>query len=181
MSGVFPRLSATWLPAAATRLAGDRGIPPWDLVRDTDRALHEFFSRLVPEVVRRDLGDSRSRVNLDLRRLAESARELDASLPQLVESVRVKVDFQFGRLLEGLVAKARARFDRAHPEVARLRHALLPHGRLQERRLAWLDLVARGGAAALPLALAAAEEHLDRALAGEPCHFLLATPGGNLA
>ena len=71
---------------------------------------------------------------------------MDASLPQLVESARAKVDYQFQRLLEGLAGKVRHRLEREHPEWPRLRHYLLPGDRLQERRLASLEVVAYRGA-----------------------------------
>jgi uncharacterized protein YllA (UPF0747 family) len=176
MSLVFPRLSATWMPPAATGLVRERGVDPWGLVRDTDRALRELFARLLPESLRVQLERAREGANEGLRGLAEPSRSLDASLPQLVESVRAKVDFQYGRLLEGFVSKLRARFDREHPAVGRLRHALLPNGRPQERRLAWLDCVARGGPEILDRGLEAATAHVDRSFEAEPFHYVLGIP-----
>ena len=87
---------------------------------------------------------ARAQAALDgLARFGEASRALDASLPQMVESARGKVDFQFARLHEGLAGKARARLDREHPAWRRLRYVLLPGDKLQERRLA----VARAGRA----------------------------------
>lgn len=178
MSLVFPRLSATWLPSAARTLVREHGLDAWELVRDTDRSLRELSSRLLPESVRAELERLREQSNQGLTAFAEPARTIDASLPQLVESVRSKIDFQYGRLLEALVAKVRARFDRAHPAVGRLRHALLPNGRPQERRLAWLDVVARGGAGVLATGLEIARAHAERAATSGPVHYLIAMPPG---
>jgi hypothetical protein len=70
----------------------------------------------------------------------------------------------------------RLRLERAHPQAGRLRHALLPAGRPQERRLAWLDLVARGGIEVLARGRELAEDHIERALAGQTSHALVALP-----
>jgi len=176
MSLAFPRLSATWLPGAALALVRDYDVTAWDLVRDTDLAIRSVVNRLVPAFVRDELERLRREANEGLTRFAEPARAVDASLPQLVESVRAKVDFQYGRLLEALVTKRKAAFDRAHPAAARLRHALLPQGRPQERRLGWLDLVAHEGAEAVASAHDAAALHVEQAFAGEVAHYL-AHPG----
>ena len=77
--------------------------------------------------------------------MSGAAAQVDASLPQMVASARAKVDYQFARLEEGLVGKVRHRLEREHPEWARVRYVLLPGDRLQERRLASLEPVARRG------------------------------------
>jgi hypothetical protein len=64
----------------------------------------------------------------------------------MVDSARAKVDYQFQRLEEGIAGKVRHQLDRRHPEWARLRYYLLPGDRLQERRLAGMELVAYRGA-----------------------------------
>ncbi|HEV2105462.1 MAG TPA: hypothetical protein VGU27_06985, partial [Candidatus Eisenbacteria bacterium] len=97
----------------------------------------------------------------------------DAGLPQLVESAQGKVDYQFARLHEGLLAKARARLDREHPAWRRLRYVLLPGDKLQERRLASLEPVARRGAGVVAELCELAGEHAARAAAGEASHLLL--------
>jgi uncharacterized protein YllA (UPF0747 family) len=141
-----PRLGLTWLPPAAVALLEAAGADPWELVADTDAVLRALAEREVPEAARADLEQARAGARTGLERLAGSAREVDASLPQLVESARAKVDYQFQRLREGVVGKVRHRLERAHPEWPRLRHYLLPGDRLQERRLASLEVVAhRGG------------------------------------
>jgi hypothetical protein len=53
-----------------------------------------------------------------------------------------------------------------------------PHGALQERTLAWLDVIARGGRDAELKAQAAASDHVRRALDGEPlAHDVMALEG----
>ena len=178
MSPVFPRLTATWLPAAACALVRDHEVEPWELVRDPDAALRALAERALPAAARSGFETLRTAGNAALRAFAETAAAVDASLPQVVESARGKVDYQYARILEALVAKSRARLERAHPQAARLRHALAPGGRAQERRLAWLDLVARGGAAALARAQELADYHVESVLAGSVSHGVVAVPEG---
>lgn len=142
-----PRLGLTWLPPAAVGLLEASGAGPWELVVEADAVLRRLAERGIPASPRADLEGARGAARDGLERLARSAREVDASLPQLVESARAKVDYQFQRVLEGVVGKVRHRLEREHPEWPRLRHYLLPGDRLQERRLASMEIVAHRGAA----------------------------------
>src|SRR6185369_16843303 len=137
-----PRLTATWLPPAAVELIEASGAPAWDLVTGADRVLREHADRAVPAALRSEIEDARAAVFSALDRYAQSSTRVDASLPQLVESARGKIDFQFARLSEALTGKVRHRLERQHPEWSRLRYYLLPGDRLQERRLASLEPVA---------------------------------------
>ena len=98
---------------------------------------------------------------------------MDASLPQMVESARGKVDYQFARLEEGLVAKARHRLERQHPEWLRLRYFLMPGDKLQERRLASLEVVARRGAPVVAELCELAAEHARRVAGGTLEHLVI--------
>jgi bacillithiol synthase len=159
-----PRLGATWLPPAAVALIEAAGAEPWEVVAGTDAILRRLAEQSVPAGPRADLELARADALGGLERLATSVREVDASLPQLVDSARAKVDYQFQRLLEGLTGKVRHRLERGHPEWTRLRHYLMPGDRLQERRLASLELVAYRGRAIVPALCDLAAEHV-RALA----------------
>jgi bacillithiol biosynthesis cysteine-adding enzyme BshC len=140
-----PRLSVTWLPAAATALLDASGSPPFDFVVGADAALKRVAEARVPEAARATLDRARRAALEGLDAVGRAAAEVDASLPQMVASARAKVDYQFARLEEGLVGKVRHRLERQHPEWARVRYVLLPGDRLQERRLASLEPVARRG------------------------------------
>lgn len=173
MSGVFPRLSSTWLPAAAMNLVREFDVSPWELVKDTDKTIKDLVSRMVPAPVRSEFERLRKEANEGLNRFAEPAATVDASLPQLVESVRSKIDFQYGRLLEALVTKRKAGFERAHPAAGRLRHALMPQGRAQERRETWLDLLAHEGPEFTNALSDLATLHVEQSFAGDPAHYLV--------
>jgi len=159
-----PRLGLTWLPSQALELLEASRAEPWDLVSSADVVLKHLAERSVPVGVRVDLERAHADALAGLERFATSARTVDASLPQMVESARAKVDYQFQRLLEGLAGKVRHQLERQHPEWLRLRYYLLPGDRLQERRLASLEVVARRGRGVVSAVCARAAEHA-RALA----------------
>ena len=147
-----PRLTATWLPPAALALLDVTGVEPWTLVTGADAVLRQLAERAVPPAVRSELEAARQAAQQALERFAETCRTVDTSLPQLVESARGKVDYQFARLEEGVAGKARHRLERQHPEWLRLRYYLLPGDKLQERRIASLEVVSyRGRAVAAEL------------------------------
>jgi hypothetical protein len=112
-------------------------------------------------------------VDQSLARLADAARAFDASLPQMIESARGKMDFQVSRLAEGVLGKARGQLDREQPQWRRLRYVLLPGDKLQERRLAALEPVARLGAGVVGELCELATEHAARTAAGVHEHHLL--------
>jgi hypothetical protein len=83
------------------------------------------------------------------------------------------VDYQFARLEEGVVAKARHRLEHEHPDLMRLRYYLMPGDKLQERRLAALEPVAWRGKAVVAGVVDAALEHLAALERGELYHAVV--------
>jgi uncharacterized protein YllA (UPF0747 family) len=168
-----PRLTATWLPAAAAELIEASGAPAWEVVSGADAVLRRHAARAMPPGVLAALERARAAAGEGLARFAETSRQVDASLPQMVESARGKVDYQFARLEEGLVAKARHRLERQHPEWLRLRYFLMPGDKLQERRLASLEVVARRGTAVVGELCELASEHARRLAGGVLEHLVI--------
>jgi len=168
-----PRLSATWLPPPAVALLDASGCGAWEIVTGADGVLKRLAEREVPADVRTELENARVQALSGLERFGSAAQRLDPSLLQLVDSARAKLDYQYARLLEGLIGKVRNRLERRHPEWLRLRYYLLPGDRLQERRLASLEVVAhRGVRVALELC-SLAEEQARRLERGAHEHLLL--------
>lgn len=168
-----PRLGVTWLPPAAVALIEATGAEPWQLVTGVDAALRLLAEQSVPAGPRADLERARADALGGLERLAVSVREVDASLPQLVESSRAKVEYQFQRLLEGLTGKVRHRLERGHPEWPRLRHYLMPGDRLQERRLVSLEVVAHRGRGVVPALCELAAGHVRALTRGVNEHLVV--------
>ncbi len=172
---VVPRFSATWLPAAAAAAAAAAGIPVEALVREPDAALAAFFAAGVPPELARSVAALRARTRAELEGLGAGARAFDASLPEFVHATAARIDWRLGRLENGLVKKARRRWKRENPAHAHFASYLRPHGKLQERTLAWLDPIARGGVAVEALGRERAAAHVDDLLAGRAlAHEVLA-------
>jgi len=158
---VVPRFAATWLPPAAVGLIEATGVDPWEVVIATDAVLRGAAEGRVPAEVRDELRRARESTGETLERFARLAARVDGSLPQMVESARGKIDYQFARLLDGVVGKSRHRLEREHPEWLRVRYYLAPGDKLQERRLASLEPVARHGAGVAGELCDLAEEHAE--------------------
>jgi uncharacterized protein YllA (UPF0747 family) len=177
-AAIVPRWSATWLPAAALQACAEAGVAPAAFVQRPDEAMAAFHARGVPPGLARTLAELRAHNEAAFTQLAGDAPQLDASLPELVRATARRVDWRLGRLSEGFARKARRAWKRARPEGAHVAAYVRPRGALQERTLAWLDLVARGGMDAEAAARAAALAHVERALAGEPlAHDVMALEG----
>jgi uncharacterized protein YllA (UPF0747 family) len=168
-----PRFGATWLAPPAIALLEAAGGDPWDVVIASDAMLKRLAESRVPRDLTAALEHARREGMAGLGRVSELSRTLDASLPQMVESARVKMDFQFARLVEGMVGKARHRLEREHPEWVRVRYHLSPGDRLQERRLSSFEPVAYRGAAVAAEVAALAEEHAAALESGHVTHLLL--------
>jgi uncharacterized protein YllA (UPF0747 family) len=172
---VVPRWSATWVPPAALAAADAAGVAIEELVRDPDVALAGFFADGVPPELQGELQALREKARAALDGLAARAESFDRSLPEFVRATAARVDWRLARLERGLVRKARRRWKREHPEHAHLASYLRPFGKLQERTLAWLDPVARGGTAFEAVARERAAAHVEALLAGRPLgHDVLA-------
>ena len=167
------RFSATWLPPAAVALAEAAGGDAWDVVAHTDAVLGRVAETRVPGELQRALAAARAAADQSMARLTEVSRGFDASLPQMVESARGKIDFQVSRLAEGVLGKARGRLDREQPLWRRLRYVLQPGDRLQERRLASLEPVARRGRDVVRGLCDLAAEHARATASGVHEHYLL--------
>jgi uncharacterized protein YllA (UPF0747 family) len=168
-----PRFGATWMPAEACKLLAASGAPAWRVVAQTDAVINEVAGLQVPPALELELTQARAAAMDGLERFAQASRSLDPSLPQMVESARGKVDFQFARLHEGLVGKVKGKLDKDHPAWRRLRYVLLPGDKLQERRLASLDPIARRGNSVVGDLCVLAAEHARRTAEGVHEHFLL--------
>ena len=167
------RFGATWLPPAAVGLAEAVGGDAWEVVAHTDAVLARVAETRVPGELQRALATARAAADQSMARLAEVARGFDASLPQMVESARGKIDFQVSRLAEGVLGKARGRLDREQPLWRRLRYVLQPGDKLQERRLASLEVVARRGLDVVRGLCDLATEHARGTADGVHEHYLL--------
>lgn len=167
-----PRFGATWLPPAAVAMLDATGADPWELVTGADHVLKLHAERQVPADVRESIERAHHAALAGLESIAAASRRVDASLPQLVESARAKVDYQFSRLYEGIAGKVRHQLERRNPEWLRLRYYLLPGDRLQERRLASLELVAYRGAAVAGELADLGAEHAERLKRGALEHLV---------
>jgi bacillithiol synthase len=170
---LVPRFGATWLPPEGVELVHAAGVDAWQVIAATDAVLAKYAETRIPLALESELTSARQAALDGLARFGEASRVLDASLPQMVESARGKVDFQFARLHEGLTGKARARLDREHPAWRRLRYLLLPGDKLQERRVASLEPIARRGASVAADLCELAAEHARRAADGVQEHAVL--------
>ena len=168
-----PRFGATWLPPAAVSLVEAAGGDAWEVVTHTDAVLARLAETHVPADLQQAVAAARAAVDQSLARLADEARGFDSSLPQMVESARGKMDFQLTRLAEGVLGKARGRLDREQPLWRRLRYVLWPGDKLQERRLASLEPLARRGPVVVAELCELAAEHAARTAAGVHEHHLL--------
>lgn len=176
--GVLPaapalRFGATWLPPAAVALSDAAHGNAWEVVTHTDAVLARVAETRVPRGLHEALAAARMAVDQSMARLADESRGLDPSLPQMVEAARGKMDFQVSRLAEGILGKVRGKLDREQPHWRRLRYLLLPGDKLQERRLAALEPVARHGSGVVAELCELAAEHAARTAAGVHEHYLL--------
>jgi uncharacterized protein YllA (UPF0747 family) len=169
----IPRISLTWVPASGIELLEAAGGTVEELVFQADALLRRHAESRMPADVREALERGQQESQEALARIAEALRRVDPSLPQMVESARGKVEFQFARLHEGLAGKLRHKIERQHPEWARLRYYLRPGDRFQERRLASLEPLVRRGPGVVGELCRLAAEHARRVEAGEVEHLVV--------
>jgi uncharacterized protein YllA (UPF0747 family) len=168
-----PRLAATWLPPAAVALLDAAHADPAELVLAADAVLHRHAEQSVPGAVLEVLQRAEGEAIAGLARISEAARAVDTSLPQMVDSVRAKLEYQYQRLREGAVGKVRRKLEHQRPEWQRLRYYLMPGERWQERRLATLEVAAYRGAAVVAEIAELAHDHARRLADGVLEHAVI--------
>jgi bacillithiol synthase len=167
------RFSATLFPPAWQRL-GDRP-DAWDVMDRLDKILHEWGTKEVPQGLLEEVARIRGETDARLNSLEEPLGRFDRSLPQLVDSVAGKIDFQLRRIEETLAVKGRAALYRKVPELKYLREYIRPRGDMQERSFVlWTPLLYEGTAALRDLDVAV-EDWFDKGASG---HALLGLEEG---
>ena len=167
-----PRLAATWLPPPAIALLEASGARADELVTSADSVIQRQAERSVPGAPLETVERARREAMEGFGRIADASRAVDASLPQLVESARGKADYQYQRLREALVGKVRKKIERHHPDWLRLRYYLMPGEKLQERRLASLEIAAYRGIGLAVELTELARDHARRLIDGTLEHVV---------
>jgi bacillithiol biosynthesis cysteine-adding enzyme BshC len=162
---VVPRWSTTIIEPRVQRMLDALGITETDLADP-----HAVESRLaraeLPETTATALAALRSDTMTAIDRL----RSDDAGLvaPEVVDGVRRDLAHRLDRLERRYIAGVKRRETELMGRIATARGALYPHGIRQERKLAWLPFLARGGAPLIERMLEAAREHARGVVAAAP-------------
>lgn len=163
------RFSATLFPPGWVGVR-EKPDPAQTLERTTD-TIDAMARGSIDTALLEEVRGTQERVLGSLMALADPLAKVDRSLPQLLESVTSKVDFQLRRIEEAVLTKARAALLRRYPVLANLRETLSPRGRPQERAFSlWTPYMIEGMGAIRDLERAI-EDWFAR---GESGHALLA-------
>jgi uncharacterized protein YllA (UPF0747 family) len=166
------RFSATLFPPGWQDSGG--GPDPFEVLERPEETIDAMARRAIDPALLKEVEETRVRILDLLVALEEPSARLDKSLPQLLNSVTGKVDFQVRRVEEAILTKARAALLRRSPALANLREVLTPRGRPQERGFTLWTPFAIEGMRAIRDLEGAVEAWLAR---GESGHALLAMEG----
>lgn len=162
---VVPRWSTTLIEPRVQKLLNELGVVPSDLADP-----HGVEGRLVRE----SLNPSTQAALTGLRESTGAAIDRLAGVndgtisANVLDGLRRDIGHRLERLERRVVAAAKRRETDLMRRVATARGALYPHGIRQERKLAWLPFVVRGGSALLDAMLGAAREHARELTATAP-------------
>lgn len=158
------RMQALLVPGLAPERIGERGeLSGYDeVVADPEAFVEGQVEREIPEELVSRIAGFRERIRSDLTELHARLRGLDASLVQIAESAEGKIDYQIGRILDGVRGKVRRRLFLQEPVLAALRDLIQPREKPQERVLSLLTPFLSEGLEAGPALLAEAERLFAR-------------------
>jgi bacillithiol biosynthesis cysteine-adding enzyme BshC len=167
---VVPRWSATLIEPRLQKTLNSLGLAATDLADP-----HAAEGRLVRATIDTELAAA-----LDALRSAttQAIDRLDAAndgtiAADVVGGLRRDMGHRLERLERRVVAGAKRRETELMRQIATARGALYPHGIRQERKLAWLPFLVRGGSQLLDAMLAGARIHAQSLVTAEPA---LASP-----
>jgi hypothetical protein len=156
------------VPPMGSSVSPTEAMPPVEAFRDPDAYLARRTEQAAPAELLARADALRLRTRDDLAAFGAQVAAYDAGLPQVVESVAGKADFQLQRIREGILARARQRLLRTDPRLAHWREFVLPRDGEQERSLSLLSPFMLDGPDAAGELREAASLHLRRLEEGRP-------------
>jgi uncharacterized protein YllA (UPF0747 family) len=153
---VVPRWSVSLIEPRVQKMLNAMGVSATDLA--DPHAVEGRLARasLAPETGQA-LAGLRESTNSAIDRLGNANDGTIAA--NVLDGLRRDIGHRFDRLERRVVAGAKRRETDLMHRIATARGALYPHGIRQERKLAWLPFLVRGGPALLDAMLGAAREH----------------------
>ncbi|HEY4305926.1 MAG TPA: bacillithiol biosynthesis BshC [Gemmatimonadaceae bacterium] len=162
---VVPRWSTTLIEPRVQRMLDELNVSATDLADP-----HAVDGRLAREALSADtqaaLSGLRESTNTAIDRLGNANDGTIAA--DVLDGLRRDIGHKLERLERRVVAGAKRRETDLMRRIATARGALYPHGIRQERKLAWLPFLARGGSPVLDAMLAAAREHARGLVSAAP-------------
>jgi uncharacterized protein YllA (UPF0747 family) len=159
---VVPRWSTTIVEPRIQRQLDGFGLGP-EAFADPHGAETTVARGALPVDVARSINLMRENLDADLDALSAANAEL---VPEaVVDGLRRSLEHQMARAERRLIAGVKRRETEMMRKLATLRGVLYPHGVRQERKLAYVPFLARGGPALVDAMLAAAAAHARLTLA----------------
>jgi bacillithiol biosynthesis cysteine-adding enzyme BshC len=162
---VVPRWSTTLIEPRLQKTLNALGIAATDLADP-----HAVEGRLVRQRISGELQTAlaslRASTGQAIDRLGAANDGTIAA--DVVDGLRRDIGHRLERLERRVVASAKRRETELMRQIATARGALYPHGIRQERKLAWLPFLARGGSHVVGAMLAAARDHARGLTAAAP-------------
>jgi bacillithiol biosynthesis cysteine-adding enzyme BshC len=162
---VVPRWSTTVIEPRLQKMLNDLGVAAADFADP-----HAVETRLARAAIGPDvegaLQGMRHSVDEATRRLAAANDGVVG--PAVIDGLRKELDHRLQRLERRFVAATKRRETALMSRIATARGALYPHGIRQERKLAWLPFLVRGGPDVLDAMLEAAAGHARSLVSGAP-------------
>ena len=162
---VVPRWSVTLIEPRVQKMLNKLGVSATDLADP-----HAVEGRLARKSMDADLQAAlaglRGSTDSAIDRLRTANDGTIAA--EVVDGLRRDLGHRLERLERRVVASTKRRETELMRQIATARGALYPHGIRQERKLAWLPFVVRGGSQLLEAMLDAAREHVRALVVAAP-------------
>jgi bacillithiol biosynthesis cysteine-adding enzyme BshC len=169
---IFPRLSLTIVPDALATLAGGDPGNFKDLVVSFEKVAQSHFEKHVPPEVARELKVSENEIRSAIERMARLAASSGKGTEEIAASAARKIDFELGRIREGVVGGYRKRVLSENPMLRKAGEFLLPMGALQERTLCSLAPLVYGGECLVKALQELARTYVLDCLEGHVRHYV---------
>ena len=144
MPVIWPRSSLTVLPDEVQGLTRNHGLSFLDLTQERSRLLHRFAQTGTQRDSMADAARLREEVCQTLDAIKPGVAAIDPTLGPAVDTVRRKMLRNVTRI-ENNVVRLERQAARSHEQVDFLLNSCLPNGRLQEREMTVLQLIALAG------------------------------------
>ncbi len=140
-----PRATATLLEKRFEKLMKEFDIGFTELSSDIEQIINRVLAKSFPQDIEEQTKELRNEIKEKIKKFSDQSLKFDPSLEKFADQITGKIDFQLNAFEEKLFSSHKKKSQETKDKIYRLRNALYPARKFQERTLNINYFIARYG------------------------------------